>query len=162
MSTLRSLSHKQLLLATAVLVVVGMAFANFTDVGGNDDAEGSFGAFAAVSLLAILLAAFLTLWLLPRVERDEEPSRPATAALLFGVPAFLSLVGFWTAVPFVLGVPAVHLGAIGLHRAGKEYVPDDDSPSDEPIEVPGRGQAIGGLLLGSLAVVLGLVACIIG
>jgi hypothetical protein len=163
--SIRRLTPVQLLVGAAALIIVGLAFA-YLDVGGNDD-EGDVVGFVIVTLIAIAISAFLTLWLVPREEAQPGAHRPARTALILGILAFLTLFGFWTGLPFVLGVPALYLGAVGQARARERPTtpPSERGDADDaetPSERLGGGEALAGTALGAAAVVLGLLLCIIG
>jgi len=179
--SIRRLTPVQLLLGAAALIVVGLAFAYLLDVGGSDEGDADVLGFVIVTLVAIVIAAFLVLWVVPREESQAGFHRPARTSLILGVLAILTLVGFWTGLPFALGVPALYLGAVGQARArgrsatvpsGSATVPSGNAtvPSgerwtagaDTPTERAGGGEAVAGTVLGAGALVLGLLFCIIG
>jgi hypothetical protein len=166
--SIRRLTPPQLLIGAAALIVIGLAFAYLLDVGGNDDGGADVAGFVIVTVVAIAISAFLELWLIPREEDQAGAHRPARTSLILGILAFVTLVGFWTGLPFVLGVPALYLGALGQARAregrsapapGK---PDEVSAAEAPSERVGGGEALAGTVLGAVALVLGLLLCIIG
>jgi hypothetical protein len=164
--SIRRLTPPQLLLGAAALIVIGLAFAFLLDVGDNDD-DSDVAGFVIVAAVAIAIAAFLALWLAPREEAQAGAHRPARTSLILGVLAFLTLIGFWTGLPFALGVPALYLGAVGQARAREGLRPAPraegaDSPAETPSERIGGGEALAGSVLGVAAVVLGLLLCIIG
>lgn len=164
MESMRRLTPSQLLVGTAVLVIVGLAMAYF---GVFTDEEEEVVAYVIVTSVAIAISAFLTLWLVPREEAQPGAHRPARTALILGILAFLTLVGFWTGLPFVLGVPALYLGAVGQARARERPATPPDEPgavggAETPSERLGAGEALAGTVLGAVAVVLGLLLCAIG
>jgi len=164
MESIRRLTPPQLLVGTAALIVVGLAIAYFS-VFGDEDAEAV--GYVIVTLVAIAISAFLTLWLVPREEAQPGAHRPARTALILGILAFLTLFGFWTGLPFVLGVPALYLGAVGQARARERPTtpPDERGAADDaetPSERLGAGEAVAGTALGAVAVVLGLLLCVVG
>jgi hypothetical protein len=165
--SIRRLTPPQLLVGAAALIVVGLAFAYLSVVGDEDaDVVG----FVIVTLVAIALSAFLVLWLVPREEAQPGVHRPARTALILGIAAFVTLIGFWTGLPFVFGVPALYLGAVGQARARERPTTrrDESDEANEPdaAETPseriGGGEALAGTALGAAAVVLGLLLCITG
>lgn len=164
MESMRRLTPLQLLVGAAVLIVVGLAFA-YLDLGVNDD-DGDVAGFLIVSLIAIAISAFLLLWLVPREEAQAGAHRPARTSVILGVLAILTLIGYWTALPFVLGVPALYLGAVGQARAreglGATAPGERGAPAETPSERAGGGEALVGTVLGAGAIVLGLLFCIIG
>jgi hypothetical protein len=161
--SIRRLTPPQLLLGAAALVVIGLLFA-YLDLGGNDD-DSDVAGFVIVSLVAIAISAFLVLWLVPREEAQAGAHRPARTSLILGILAFLTLIGFWTGLPFALGVPALYLGAVGQARAREGFRPATSgavTPDETPSERTGGGEALAGTVLGIAAVVLGLLLCITG
>jgi hypothetical protein len=165
--SIRRLTPPQLLVGAAALIVIGLAFAFLLDVGDNDDGADVAG-FVIVAAVAIAIAAFLVLWLVPREEAQAGAHRPARTSLILGVLALLTLIGFWTGLPFALGVPALYLGAVGQARAregltaAEPGAPGRSTPAETPSERTGGGEALAGSVLGVAAVVLGLLLCIIG
>jgi hypothetical protein len=166
--SIRRLTPAQLLVGSAALIVIGLAFAYLLDVGGNDDEGADVLGFFIVAVVAIAISAFLVLWLVPREEDQAGAHRPARTSLILGILAFLTLVGFWTGLPFVLGVPALYLGAVGQARAREGLgaaasgEPDAVDAAEAPSERVGGGEALAGTVLGAAALVLGLLLCIIG
>jgi hypothetical protein len=164
--SIRRLTPPQLLLGAAALIVVGLLFA-YLDLGGNDD-DSDVAGFVIVTLVAIAISAFLVLWLVPREEAQAGAHRPARTSLILGILAFLTLIGFWTGLPFALGVPALYLGAVGQARAregltaAEPGAPGRTTPAETPSERTGGGEALAGTVLGALAMVLGLLLCITG
>jgi hypothetical protein len=161
LESIRRLTQPQLLAGAALLIVVGMAFAYLQ---GDSDVRGFFIA----SVIGIAVAAFLLLWLVPREEAQSGAHRPSRTALILGILAVVTLIGFWLGLPFALGVPAVYLGAVGQARA-RQRRPAAATPGtgDEPAaEVPsertGGGEALAAAVLGALALVVGLIACVVG
>ena len=163
MESIRRLTHTQLLLGAAVLILVGNAFA---DLSGDSDVR----AFVIISVVAIAIAAFLVLWLVPREEDQAGSHRPGRTALILGILAFITLVAFWTALPFALGVPALYLGALAQSRAregrpaaaGETAEPGAEPDVETPSERAGGGEALAGTALGAAALVIGLLLCIVG
>jgi hypothetical protein len=165
--SVRRLTHRQLLAGTAVLILVGLALAYLTDITGNEeDFKADVAGFLIVSLVMIGVAAFLLLWLVPREEAQPGAQRPARTSLILGVLALITLIGFWTGLPFALGVPALYLGAVAQARAredaGVEARAGEDVVRSSEVRRKGGGEGLAGALLGAAAVVLGLLACITG
>lgn len=164
MESIRRLTPFQLLVGAAALIIVGLAFA-YLDIAGNDD-DADVSGFVIVTVVAIAISAFLLLWLVPREEDQAGAHRAARTSVILGVLAILTLVGFWTALPFVLGVPALYLGAVGQARAreglGSTAPGGGTAPAETPSERVGGGEALAGTVLGAGALVLGLLFCIIG
>jgi hypothetical protein len=159
--SIRRLTPPQLLVGAAALIVIGLLFA-YLDIGGDEDAD--VVGFVIVTLVAIAISAFLVLWLVPREEAQAGAHRPARTSLILGILAFLTLIGFWTGLPFALGVPALYLGAVGQARAREGIGPgaDERTPAETPSEKSGGVEALAGTVLGLVAVVLGLLLCFIG
>jgi hypothetical protein len=159
--SIRRLTPPQLLVGAAALIVIGLLFA-YLDIGGDEDAD--VVGFVIVTLVAIAISAFLVLWLVPREEAQAGAHRPSRTSLILGILAFLTLIGFWTGLPFALGVPALYLGAVGQARAREGIGPgaDERSSAETPSERSGGTEALAGTVLGLVAVVLGLLLCFIG
>ena len=134
---MRRFSDAQWLAATAILILVGLAIANF---GGEDDENGDVAAFVVLGLVSAAIAAGLFLRFVP-ASRAEQAS--ARRGLVLGAVALLTVIAFWTGLPFALGMPALALGLDG--RAG-----------------PDAGIAAAAVALGAGAVVLGMAGCILG
>jgi hypothetical protein len=167
--SIRRLTPPQLLVGAAALIVIGLVFAYLLDVGGNDDDGGAdVAGFVIVTVVAVAISAFLVLWLVPREEDQAGAHRPARTSLILGILALLTLFGFWTGLPFALGVPALYLGAVGQARAREERSAaapgesDEVSAAETPSERAGGGEALAGTVLGAVALVLGLLLCITG
>ena len=105
----------------------GLAFANF---GGAETENGGPAEYAAGVAVCALVAALLFARTLPRA------AAPAKAAWWLAGGAVLTLAIFWSGLPIVLGVAAMHAGA--------------------------RGGAPAPAALGALAAVAALVACVAG
>jgi hypothetical protein len=135
-------SPASLLGATAFLILVGLALANFL----GDDGNGGVGPYLALSAVSIGVAAFILLRVVPQAVRPLTGDAGRTG-LILAVLALVLVVVFWTGLPFALGVPAMFLGA-----AGRERTPESGQ----------GGQATAALAVGALAVVLAFVACIVG
>jgi hypothetical protein len=168
MASIRRLSKQQLIVAVAVLATIGNVFAYLLDVSGNDEGSADIGGFIIVTLIAIGIAALLILWLVPRELSQRDTGRAARSALILAALAFVTLVAFWTALPFALGVPALYLAAVALERSGG--IGDVDVPPERAAAAPNardypsdrRGMALAAAILAALALVLGLVSDIIG
>ena len=78
--------------------LVGLGFANFSSAEGEN---GSASDFLMMAPIAVVLAAVLFLYVLPRT-RPEGPAR-----IWFGVLSLLAFPAFWSGIPMVLGVAAV-------------------------------------------------------
>jgi hypothetical protein len=95
-----------------------------------------------------VIAAALLLRLVPAVEADgRADNRPARVGLILAVLALLTVLVFWTGLPFALGVPALVLAAEGRARGATQ----------------GReGQATAAVVVASVAIVLTLVGSLVG
>jgi uncharacterized MnhB-related membrane protein len=142
MSTFTHMPRQQLLIVTSVIIVVAMLFANVVGLGDEVDEEGSVGAFIGLSIFGIAVTALLLLVAVPAVPREHR----ANAVLAFGVAALVTVLAFYTALPFALGAAA-------LHAAG---------PGEERIPQEGEAPATAGVLIALLAIVGAFVLCIIG
>ena len=99
MRTLRDLSLLQLFIALAVIVVVAEFFANMV---GEDT---SIGAWLGLTAFGLAVGGALIFLLIPRVVDSTSPG------LAMAILALVTVVVFWSALPFALGVPAAFLGA---------------------------------------------------
>jgi hypothetical protein len=130
-----------LLVATAVIILIAELFANEIVLGG-DEGDASVGGWIGLSLFGIALTAILLLVAVPRLPQEHR----RTAVLGFGVGAVVLCVVFWSAIPFALGAAAI--AAAG---------PRDDSP-----EGTEWAPSTAGVLLGVLAIIAAFVLCIVG
>jgi hypothetical protein len=142
MSTLTHLSRQQLLLITSVIIVVGMLFAHVVGLSDEVDEAGSVGSFIGFSIFAIAVTAVLLLVAVPKVPREHR----RTAVLGFGAAAVVTVLVFWTGLPFAFAAAA-------LYAAG---------PGEEHIPAEGEAFATAGVLLAVLGILGALVLCIIG
>ncbi len=146
MEALQTISRRTLAAVTTVLIFAALGFAYV--VGVSDDEEGDVAGWLIVSALASLIAAALLLRFVPASESDPDgDNKPARHALILGVLSLVTIVVFWTGLPFALGVPALALAATGRARA--------------PQQGHG-GQATAAAVLAALAIVLSIVVCITG
>ena len=145
MEALRTLSRRTLAVATAVLIFAALAFGYLSN---DDDSEGDVVGWLIVGAVASVIAALLLMRFVPATESDPDgANKPARRALILSLLAVVTIVIFWTGLPFALGVPALVLAATGRARA--------------PQEGHG-GQATAAAALAAFAIVLAVVACIIG
>ena len=142
MSTFTRMPRTQLLLLTAVIIVVAALFANVIGIGDEVDEEGSVGGFIGLSAFGIAVTALLLLVAVPKIPRENRKA----AVLAFGVAAIVFCVVFWSMLPFAFGAAALYAAG-----PGEENVPDD-----------GEAPATAGVLLALLAWVAAFVLCIIG
>ena len=128
---------------TAVLLVVGMAIAYFT---GGDTSTGEVIAFFVLTGLWLAAIAFLELRQVPS-WRAGTTAHAANIALVLGVLAVITVVVFWTGLPFPLGAGAIMLG-LSLRGPGPQ--------------VGGGGKATAAAALGLLGIVASFVAMLAG
>jgi hypothetical protein len=159
--SIRRLTPQQLFAGVVALILIGLVFADL--LNGSDAAQ-----FVIVSVVVIAISAFLVLWLVPREENQPGVTGPARTSLILGILSLITLIGYWTALPFALGVPALYLGAVGQARArdGRDANASDESEeanaAESESERTASGEAQTGTALGATALVLGLLLCIIG
>lgn len=134
MRTLRDLSLLQLFIALAVIVVVAEFFAN---MAGDDS---SVGAWLGLTAFGLAVGGALIFLLVPRVVDSTSPG------LVMALLALVTVVVFWSALPFALGAAA-------LSAAG---------PADDSAEGEAPAPATAGVILAVLASVAAFVLCIIG
>ena len=142
MSTLTRMPRQHLLLVTSVIIVVAMLFAHVIGLSDEVDEEGSVGSFIGLSIFAIAVTAVLLLVAVPKVPREHR----RTAVLAFGGAALVTVLVFWTGLPFAFAAAA-------LYSAG---------PGEERIPAEGEAFATAGVLLAVLAIIGAFVLCIIG
>jgi hypothetical protein len=130
-----------LLLAISVVIVIAELFANGVIAASSDD-EKSVGGWIGFSLFGIALSAVLLLVAVPRLPDEHR----RTAVLGFGIGAVVTCLVFWSTLPFALGIAAIAAAAPG----------DDRPESTDP------APSTAGVLLGTLAIVVAFVLCIIG
>ena len=116
----------------AGVVAVGLAAAALApaNFGASPGESGGPAEYAATVGLCAVLSALLYGWVLPRAER------PGRAAIWCAGLAVVSLVVYWSGLPFVLGTGAI----VAASRAG------------------GRAPAV----VGAVVIVIAAVACAIG
>ena len=125
----------------AVLLLIGMPIAYLGDNPSTGDVIG----FVVITLVMLAAIAFIFLRVVPREE--AIPGRPARTGLILGIVAALSVLVFWTGLPFPLGAGAIALGLVGQETAGP----------DKP-----KGRAVAATVLGAVAIALSFVALLIG
>jgi hypothetical protein len=128
-----------LLIGISVVILLAMLFANVLTSG---DGERSVGQFIGFSIFGIALSAVLVLVAVPRIPEEHR----RTAVLGFGIGAIVTLLLFWSTLPFALGVAAI--AAAG---------PGDDSPRGTK-----PAPTTAGVLLGVLAIVAAFIFCLVG
>ena len=117
-------------LGAAALTAAALAVANFAGSGES----GGPGAYAVTLGGSLLLAVALFAWGIPR------SARPGRLGLVLSLLGALSLVVFWSGLPYVLGPAAVVLGLRARGIAAE------------------RGQGTAGLVIGVLVTVVATVA----
>ena len=148
MEALRTVSRSTLAAATALLIFVALAFAYVLDVTNNESGDSDVVGWLIVSAVSSLIAAALLVRFVPATEADPSTeNKPARRGLILGVLSLVTVVAFWTGLPFALGVPALALAASGSARA--------------PQQGHG-GQATAATALAALAIVAAIVLCITG
>lgn len=148
MDALRTLSRPTLAAATAALIFVALAFGYVLDVTNNEGGDSDVVGWLIVSTVASAIAAVLLMRFVPATEADPDTdNKPARRALILGVLSVVTVLVFWTGLPFALGVPALALAASGSARA--------------PQQGHG-GQATAAAALAGLAIVAAIVLCIFG
>lgn len=142
MATLTRMPRDQLLLLTSAIIIVAELFANVVEVGDSTDESGSVGGWIGLSIFGIALTAVLLLLVVPKLRPDQR----RTAVLGFGIAAVVTVLVFWSALPFAFGAAA-------LYAAG---------PGEERVDDGGAAPATAGVVLAVLAIVGAFVLCIIG
>jgi hypothetical protein len=128
----------------AVLLLIGMPIGYL----GGSTSTGDVIGLIVLTLVSLGLMAAIFLWLIPRaLGGSEGVNGPARTGLLLGVVALVTVVVFWTGLPFPLGA-----GAVALGLAGRELAP----------RAGDGGRATVALVLGALAVLLSFVGLLIG
>jgi hypothetical protein len=128
-----------LLIGISVVILFAMLFANVLTSG---DGEKSVGQFIGFSVFGIALSAVLLLVVVPRIPDEMRRN----AVLGFGIGSIVTLLLFWSTLPFALGVAAI--AAAG--------------PSDDSVRGGKPAPVTAGVLLGALAIVAAFVFCIVG
>jgi hypothetical protein len=116
MDTLRTTPRTWLTAATGITIAVALSFGYWLTT--SDDAD--VGAWLIVSAAGTLIAGVLLLRFVPATESVQDGNAPARRALILGILSFVTILGFWTGLPIVLGVPALVLAAEGRFRAGSQ------------------------------------------
>lgn len=142
MATFTRMPRTQLLLITALIIVVALLFANVINIGGGSDENGSVGSWIGTSIFAIAVTAVLLLVAVPKLPREHRQM----AILGFGIAAVVTIAVFWSGLPFALGAAA-------LYAAG---------PGEERVQDEGAAPATAGVVLALLGIVGAFVMCIIG
>jgi hypothetical protein len=109
-----------------LLVIVATAFANFAGNGDNGGVGPYVGGIVVCGIAAVVLFG--------RVLPDAAV--PGRAAWILSALAVVTLVVFWSGLPFVLGMGAIYSA--------------------------GRAQRTAPLAIGALAIVAAFAACLVG
>jgi len=142
MRTFTRLPRIQLLIGTAVVIVIASLFANVVNVTADDDGGASLGGWIGLSVFGIAVTAVLVLVAVPRIPAESR----RMAVLAFGIGAVVTVVAFWTMLPFALAAAAL----AAAH------------PGDDHAEGEAPAPATAGVLLALLAFVAAFVFCVIG
>jgi hypothetical protein len=110
----------------------------------GDTSTGDVIGLIVLGLVSLVLIVAVETWLVPR-ERALPPGRTARTALILGVLAVLTVVVFWTGVPFPLGAGAIMLG-LSLR---------DSAPAE-------TGRATAAAVLGAIGVLASFVLLLVG
>ena len=124
-----TVSRQSLNAVAAVAAASMLAFVAWANFGAGDN--GGPGVFAVTAAIGLVLIGVLFWWYIPNARR------PAAAGLTTALLGLVSVVAFWSGLPFVLGPAAAVLGEIARRRG----------------ESPG---------VGSVALVLGVIAAVAG
>jgi hypothetical protein len=124
-----------------LLLLIGMPVAY---LGGRTTTGDVIGLIVlTLVMLAAIAAVFLSL-----VPRHEARADDATrTGLILGVAAAISVLVFWTGLPFPLGAGAIALGLVGQETA-------DPTAS--------TGRAVAAIVLGCVAIAIAFIALLFG
>jgi hypothetical protein len=139
----RELTQRDRIIAAiaALLLLIGMPVGYLS----GDTSSGEVIGLIVLTLLMLAAIAAVFLWLVPREE--AVPGRPARTGLILGIAALLTVLVFWTGLPFPLGAGAIALGLVAQDAAG---------PSNTP------GRAVAAISLGTLAIAIAFIALLFG
>jgi hypothetical protein len=148
MEALRRTPRTTLAALTAVLIFVALLFGYVLDVTGNEEGDADIAGWLIVSAIASAIAAALLLRFVPASESEAgTDNTPARRGLVLAVASLVTIVAFWTGLPFALGVPALVLAAEGRARSPQQ----------------GRNaEATAALVIAGFAVIASIVLCITG
>ena len=144
MEAIRRMSRTTLTVLTGIYIAITLSFGYWLTT--DDDKE--YLAWAIVTVVGTIIAGLLLMRFVPATESEPDTdNKPAKRGLVLGLASVVTLVGFWTGLPIVLGVPALVLGAEGQARSATQ----------------GHGsEATAAVVLSVAALVLCLVASIVG
>ena len=137
MDAFTRLPRTQLVLFTAIAIAVAELFAN--EVFG-DDADWS--GWVILTALGIALTCVLVFVVVPRIDAGSRRN----AVLGFGIGAVVTVLVFWSTLPFALGAAA-------LAAAG---------PVDDSLEGEAAAPSSAGVLLALLGMLAAFVLCVSG
>ena len=141
MVALTRMPRTQLLVVTSVIIVIASLFANVVLLS-DDEGDADIGGWIGLSAFGIALTALLLLVVVPRIA----PEHRRTAVLGFGIAAIVTVVGFWSMLPFALGAAALEAAR----------------PGDDRAEGTAPAPATAGVFLALLAWLAAFVLCIVG
>ena len=125
----------------ALLLLIGMPIGYLS----GDTSTGDVIGLIVLTLVSLALMVWLINWLVPH-ERAVSPGRATRTATILGLLAALTVIVFWTGLPFALGAAAIALG-LWLRDAG---------PTGS------RGRATAAVACGVLAVAASFVVLLTG
>ena len=109
----RTVSSATWFLVTVVLAAICLAIANFGIVVTHTGNGGTVPYIVTLAVTAVI-SAILLFWALPRPGAD----RPRWA-LVLGILAIVTLVVYWSGLPFAFGIAAVAFGAQRFETAAR-------------------------------------------
>jgi hypothetical protein len=123
------------------------------------DEPPDFVRFLVLGALNLGLAVAIFGLLVPNAESSKaEENRPAQFGFGLSLAAIVTIIVYWTALPFVLGAGGAVLGRIGEYRGEKRAGTDDVQQRDETQDqkdapTPGQraSQGWAATLMGGLA-----------
>jgi hypothetical protein len=121
---------------SSLLFLIGMP------IGWLPGSTGDTVGLIVIGLIVLGLMGGVILWLVPR---ERAAGRASRTALVLGIAAFLTILVFWTGLPFPLGA-----GAIALGLSAREAT------------TTGRGEPTAGIILGGFAILAAFVVLLIG
>jgi hypothetical protein len=139
----RELSQRDRLIAggAALLLLIGMPIAYLSGKTSTGDVVG----LIVLTLVMLAGIAFVFLRLVPRHE--ARPDDAMRTGLILGVIAVITVLVFWTGLPFPLGAGAIALGLVGQESAAP---------------TAGKGRAVAAVVLGSIAIAISFIALLLG
>jgi hypothetical protein len=143
-TTARPGADTRIAVAAAVLLLIGMPIGY---LGGNTSTGDVIGLIVLTLVMLGLMAAIFQRLIPRQLAAADGVNRPARTGLVLGILAFITVVVFWTGLPFPLGA-----GAVALGLAGRELAP----------RAGDHGRATAAIVLGALAVLLSFIALLAG